>query len=127
MMALTPGEIDQFRVSLAAFPQALEALQEIEDCDGDFEDAAISLALKAGQEPESNEQWLESFSKRYRHIACQPQFRAAIAAGQLNALIQILTAETDCPALLATPVALYSFKSGIADYCHSFDNSRVGN
>ena len=125
MIVLTPQETTQLRARLADYPEALEALQEIEDCDGDVEDAAISLALKAGQEPDSNEQWLAGFSKRYRHIACQMQFREAIAAGQLSTLIHTLTEETDCPALMAPPVAIYVFKSGVVPFCHSFDNSRI--
>lgn len=125
MIALTSEELNQLKARLADYPEALAVLQEIEDCDGDVEDAAISLALKAGQEPDSNEQWLAGFSKRYRHIVCQAQFRDAIAAGQLGCLIHTLTTETDCPALMAPSVAIYVFKFGIADFCHSLDHSRV--
>jgi hypothetical protein len=123
MIVLSPDEIIQLRAHLAEYPEALEALQEIEDCDGDVEDAAISLSLKAGQEPDTNEQWLVGFSKRYRHIACQAQFREAIAAGQLSTLVHDLIDGTDCPALVAPVVAICVFKSGVADFCHSFDNS----
>jgi hypothetical protein len=125
MISLTAEEITQLRARLADYPEAIEALQEIEDCDGDVEDAAISLALKSDQEPDTNEQWLAGFSKRYRHIACQSQFRDAIAAGQLSPLIDHLTQETDCPALIATPVAIYVLKSGVENFCRSFDNSRL--
>ena len=125
MIALTPEEIDQLRTRLADYPKAIDALQEIDDCDGDLEDAAISLALRSDQEPDSNEQWLAGFSKRYRHIVCQAQFRDAIAAGQPNTLIDYLTQETDCPALMAPIVAIYVFKADVQDFCRSFDNSRV--
>ncbi|MGI8934960.1 hypothetical protein [Leptolyngbya sp. BC1307] len=125
MIALTPEEITQLQARLADYPEALSALQEIEDCEGDVEDAAISLALRSGQEPDTNEQWLAGFSKRYRHIACQPQFRDSLAAGQLSTLINYLTQETDCPALIAAPVAIYVLKSGVDSFCRSFDNSRL--
>ncbi len=125
MIALTSEEITQLKNRLADYPEATEALQEIEDCDGDLEDAAISLALRSDQEPDSNEQWLASFSKRYRHIACQEQFREAIAAGQLSALITYLSQKTDCPKLIAPMVAIYVFKSGVPKFCRSFDNSRL--
>jgi hypothetical protein len=124
MIVLTPEEIAQFKAHLTDYPEAIEALQEIEDCDGDVEDAAISLALKAGQEPDSNEQWLVGFSKRYRHIICQEKFREAITAGSISTLIEYLIANTDCPALIATPIAVYVFKSGADAFCHSFDTSR---
>ncbi len=125
MIALTSEEIAQLNARLADYPEALVALREIEDCDGDIEDAAISLALRAGQEPDTNEQWLAGFSKRYRHVACQPQFRQSLMDAQPGTLVNYLTQETDCPTLLATPVALYIMKSGVASFCHSFDNSRV--
>lgn len=125
MIVLTPEEIAQFTVCLADYPDALIALQEIGDCDGDIEDAAISLSLRAGQEPDTNEQWLAGFSKRYRHIACQSQFRQLLLDAQPVALVNHLTQETDCPPLLAAPVALYIFKLGVKSFCHSFDNSRV--
>ena len=125
MITLTPDELSQLQACLADYPDAIAALQEISDCDGDIEDAAISLALRAGQEPDTNEQWLAGFSKRYRHIACQPQFREALLAGQPGTLVNYLTQESDCPALLAAPVVIYVLKSGVEHFCHSFDNSRV--
>ena len=125
MIVLSLVEITQWKAPLADYPEALKALQEIEDCDGHLEDAAISLALKSGQEPDTNEQWLAGFSKRYRHIACQHEFRASLAAGQLSSLVNHLTQQTDCPALMAAPVAIYILKSGVDDFCRSFDNSRL--
>ncbi|MBE9061510.1 hypothetical protein [cf. Phormidesmis sp. LEGE 11477] len=125
MIVLTSEEITQLTACLADYPDAIAALQEISDCDGDIEDAAISLALRAGQEPDTNDRWLASFSKRYRHIACQTQFRDALSAHQPGTLVNHLTQETDCPALLAAPVAIYIFKSGVDDFCHSFDYARV--
>ena len=125
MIALTPEEIEQLKARLSDYPKALDALQAIAACDGDVEDAAISLALRSGQEPDSNEQWLASFSKRYRHIACQDQFRQAIEAGQLSPLIDHLSQNMDCLELIALPVAVYVLKLGVDTFCYSFDNSRV--
>ena len=125
MIALTPDELKHLKSCLADYPQAIVALQEIEDCDGDIEDAAISLALKAWQEPGTNEQWLVDFSKRYRHIACQEQFREALKGNRPTALVNHLMQETDCPDLMAAPVAICITKSGVDSFCHSFDNSRL--
>jgi len=125
MIALTLSEITQLREDLSEYPDALRALQEVEDCDGDIEDAAISLALRSGQEPDTNEQWLAGFCKRYRHIACQSEFRGDLKIGQVSPLVNHLMSQTDCPMLLAAPVAIYIFKSGLDDFCQSFDNARV--
>ena len=125
MIVITAEEIARIKSDLFDISAALEALQEIEDCDGDVEDAAISLALKSNQEPDTNERWLGDFSKRYRHVACQEGFRKAIAQGKVKAFVEHLAQKTDCPKLIALPVALYIHKAGVDDFCHSFDNSRV--
>lgn len=125
MIVLTSEEITLLKSSFADMPAALEALREIGDCDGDVEDAAISLALKSNQEPDTNERWLGDFSKRYRHVVCKEDFRGAIAQGEFKNLVIHLAQKTDCPELIALPVALYVYKTGVDDFCHSFDNSRV--
>lgn len=125
MIVITSEEITRLKSSFADMPAALEALQEIEDCDGDVADAAISLALKSDQEPDTNEQWLGDFSKRYRHVVCRPEWRGAIAQEAVKELVAHLIKETDCPELIALPVALYVQKTGADNFCHSFDNSRI--
>jgi hypothetical protein len=125
MLSLTLSELTQLRNQLADYPDALAALQVIEDCDGDLQDAALSLALKADLEPDTNEAWLASFAKRYRHIACQQQFRADLNTGLIVGLVNHLTQETTCPPLLAAPVALYIVKSGVDQFCYSLDHSRI--
>ena len=125
MIVLTSEEITRLKSSLADMPAALEALREIGDCDGDVEDAAISLALKSNQEPDTNEEWLGAFSKRYRHVVCQPEWREVIAKGDVKDLAMHLAEKTDCPKLIALPVALYVYKTDVDKFCHSFDNSRV--
>ncbi|PZO21965.1 MAG: hypothetical protein DCF25_03945 [Leptolyngbya foveolarum] len=125
MIILTSEEITRLKSSFAEMPVSLESLREIGDCDGDVEDAAISLALRSNQEPDTNEQWLGDFSKRYRHVVCQDEFRGAIEQGDFKALVMHLAQKTDCPELIALPVALYVYKTGVDDFCHSFDNSRV--
>lgn len=125
MILATPAEISQLRQQLADYPETLEALQSIEDCDGDIADAALSLALKAGLEPDTNETWLASYAKRFRHTACQEQFRQPLQEQQLMGLINHLTQETTCPGLLAAPVALFIAKTGVDQFCYTFDNSRM--
>ncbi|MEM9980682.1 MAG: hypothetical protein AAF808_23900 [Cyanobacteria bacterium P01_D01_bin.2] len=125
MISIPLLEITQLIERLADYPEAMRSLQEIEDCDGDLNDAALSLALRAGLEPTENDGWLEGFAKRYRHIACLPEFRADLKAQQAVSLTQHLTQNSQCPNLLAVPVALYISKTGVDRFCQSFDNSRV--
>ncbi|MEM7796402.1 MAG: hypothetical protein AAF579_18365 [Cyanobacteria bacterium P01_C01_bin.118] len=125
MISIPLLEITQLIERLADYPEALRSLQEIEDCDGDLNDAALSLALKAGLEPSQNDGWLEGFAKRYRHIACLPEFRADLSEQKIISLAQHLTENSQCPNLLVVPVALYISKTGIYMFCDSFDNSRI--
>ncbi|MEM7062907.1 MAG: hypothetical protein AAF572_07070 [Cyanobacteria bacterium P01_B01_bin.77] len=125
MVSIPLIEITQLIERLADYPEAMRSLQEIEDCDGDLNDAALSLALKAGLEPTENDGWLEGFAKRYRHIACLLEFRADLSAQRVVGLAQHLSQNSECPNLLAVPVALYISKIGVDNFCQSFDNSRV--
>lgn len=125
MISIPLFEITQLIEQLSDYPEALRSLQEIEDCDGDLNDAALSLALKAGLEPTENDGWLQGFAKRYRHIACLNEFRAELTEQKILGLAQHLTANSHCPNLLAVPVALYISKTGIDIFCQSFDNSRL--
>lgn len=48
MTKVTAQEIAQFRSQLAENSTVMEALDVIEDCDGDLEDATMTLAIRAG-------------------------------------------------------------------------------
>ena len=125
MLSIPLSEITQLIDQFADYPEVLRSLQEIEDCDGDLNDASLSLALKAGLEPTENDGWLTGFAKRYRHIACLPEFRADLSTHRVVGLIQHLTQNSQCPNLLAVPIALYVSKTGVNEFCQSFDNSRI--
>lgn len=125
MISIPLKEITQLLQQLADYPEALRSLREIEDCDGDLNDAALSLALKANLEPSENDGWLAGFAKRYRHIACLPEFRSELEQQRIMGLVNHLAQNSTCPGLLIVPVALYVSKAGINSFCESFDNSRV--
>lgn len=122
---VTFDELEQLRARLAEFPEALDALNTIEDCDGDVEDAAISLAIQAGQEPDLSEGWLDGLAKRWRHVLCQPQMKGIMENGLSVDLLTLIAGNTALPVKLAIPVALHVLKVGIPDFCHSFDEGMV--
>lgn len=117
MITITAEELAQYRAELAEVPQAARALDMIEDCEGDLEDAAIALALRAGQEPDESERWLESVAKRWRAFLCQADNKAKLQAGSLAEAVQLLASETSIPNTLATPVVLYVLKAGVTEFC----------
>jgi hypothetical protein len=117
MAHLTPDEIDQYRSELADRPEALRALDMIEDCEGDLEDAAIALALHVGQEPDRSDDWLNGLAKRWRVSLCQSEFKHLITEKAIATAIQQLKEQTDLPETLATAVIFHVLKTGIDDFC----------
>lgn len=117
MVVITPLEIEEYRSQLADDPVALSALDMIEDCEGDLEDAAIALGLRVGQEPDRSEQWLDGVAKRWRAFVCQAGVKDALQAGSIASAVKLLATETSIPNLLALPVVLYAVKTGIEDFC----------
>ena len=105
MISIPLKEITQLLQQLADYPEALRSLREIEDCDGDLNDAALSLALKANLEPSENDGWLAGFAKRYRHIACLPEFRSELEQQSIMGLVNHL-AQNNRPALYFVRVVL---------------------
>lgn len=118
---VSPEDLEFFREQLSDHPNARVALDVIEDCDGDLEDAAISLAIKSGQLPEENERWIDGLSKRWRHILCEAELREKLEDGLSGELIDAIVAQTDLPMRLAVPVAIYVLKTGVQPFCQPMD------
>lgn len=121
MVQITSQEIAQFRSQLAEYPEALKALDEIEDCEGDIEDAAISLAIQAGQEPNVSENWVDGLAKRCRVAICRSEIKEELTNGQLNAAFRELVAAKLCPEILVASVIIYVLKTGVTDFCEPLD------
>ena len=116
MINLTTQEVADYRSQLAIYEEALMALDEIEDCEGNIEDAAIALAIQAGQQPDRLD-WLDGLAKRLRVGICQPQFTKDLLNNQLASTVEYLLNSELCPRILVTPVVIYAVKQGISDFC----------
>ena len=114
---LTPTEISDFRTELSDYPQALVALEVIEDCEGDLEDAAIALAIHVGQQPTTSEGWIAGLAKRWRPSLCQAELRADLEANRVATTVTQLVTTNALPWELATLVSIYAAKAGIDDFC----------
>lgn len=121
MIVLTTQEIARFRSQISEYEEAMEALDLIEDCEGDLEDAAISLALKVGLEPSASENWLKSEAKRCRVAICEKEFRDDLIKGNVTKAVGYLLEKKICPPVLAAPVVIYALKTGIEDFCQPLD------
>ncbi|MBW4618213.1 MAG: hypothetical protein KME17_02350 [Cyanosarcina radialis HA8281-LM2] len=120
-IAITSVEIAKYRSELSSNSEALVALDAIEDCEGNLEDAAIALAIHVGQEPDTSEGWLESLAKRCRPIICQENFKDDLLAGSVAVAVEALETSKFIPSQLATLVAIYAVKTGANDFCHGFE------
>jgi hypothetical protein len=121
MVIITSQQIAQFRSQLAEYPEALKALDAIEDCEGNIEDAAISLAIQAGQEPNISENWLDGLAKRCRVAICKSEVKEELTNGELNAAFRDLVAAKICPDILVASVIIYVFKTGVNEFCEPLE------
>ena len=119
MLTLTTEQAEQLRKGLIEYPEVLRALEEIDDCDGDVEDAAVSLAIAAGLEPDNSDGWLESFTKRFRPTICELLTQSSASDIGLNSLIHHIAGNTSCPPLMVLPVAIAAHRQGLDSFCAS--------
>jgi hypothetical protein len=99
----------------------LAVLDTIADCEGDLEDASIVLAIQVGQEPDISDRWIDGLAKRWRHVLCRSDVRATLETGLMADFLAIITENTTLPLKLAIPVAIYVLKTGVQEFCQSFD------
>lgn len=116
-VVVTLDEIEQWRSEFSAYPEALKALTEIEDCEGDLEDAALALAIQVGQEPNTSDRWIDGVAKRWRTVICQAEFRDRWEDDLAAEVVAALATQTSLPLRLALPIAIYVYKVGITEFC----------
>jgi hypothetical protein len=119
---VSSAEISRLQAQLADYPDALIALETIADCEGDLEDAAMTLGIRAGQQPGlDNSAWLPAVAKRCRAALCQGDLRLDLVNGNWATALHFLQTHKICPSLLAVPVLLYVDQVGINRFCEPLD------
>jgi hypothetical protein len=119
MITVTPEEISQFRSQLADSPDALAALDAIEECKGNLEAAAQLIAVETTDTEVSlrgDSNYLENLAQKLSKIICQEEFDE-LMTGVLTAAIATLAASGNIPVALATPVIIYVAKIGVKKFC----------
>ncbi|NEO97329.1 MAG: hypothetical protein F6K58_01145 [Symploca sp. SIO2E9] len=123
MTIVTSQEIAQFRSELSDYPEAMQALDVIEDCEGDLEDAAMALAIRAGQQPQiNNAEWLDVLARKCRAAICQQEFREELLKGSYAGTVKYLATTPLLPEILATPVLMYVVRQGVNSFCEPLDS-----
>jgi len=121
MITVTPEEITQFRSQLADSPEALAALDAIEECKGNLEAAAQLIAVETTDTEVSlrgDSNYLEKLAHKLSKIICQEEFDD-LMTGVLTAAIATLAASGNIPIALATPVVIYVVKIGVKKFCET--------
>ncbi|NES22433.1 MAG: hypothetical protein F6K41_26825 [Symploca sp. SIO3E6] len=122
MTIVTSEEIAQFRSKLSSYPEAMKALDVIEDCEGDLEDAAISLAIQAGQQPQrDNSEWLDALARKCRAVICQKEFRQELLGGSYSSVFRYLLETPLLPKILVAPVLMYVASKGVNSFCEPLE------
>jgi hypothetical protein len=124
------GVWNQWRNALADYPQVLRAINTVEDCEADLEDAAVTLALQGKLEPDGSRDWLWRFAKRFRSLICR-EFYPHHPPGLDSPvelvihLVRYLVAESDCPDPLVFPVALAVITQDRSSFCGGISGSTL--
>jgi hypothetical protein len=117
MTIVTPEEIEQFREQLRDYPEALAALDVIQECDGYVEDAVTLLMMReTGKEPDRGvDEWLQ----KCRKVICQEDVKEALESGLIAPAIEPLAISMGLPPGTATALGILAFKIGIKKLCDS--------
>ncbi len=122
MTTVTSEEIERFREQLRNNPEAIAALDVIEQRNGNLDTAATILAIRAGYEPSRKSSLLDELSEKCRKVICQEEFREDLAAGVIVVLVEPIATSAGIPPGLATALAIYAFKTGVKKFCQTPDS-----
>jgi hypothetical protein len=114
--------ITELQSQFINIPEALISLETIADCEGDLEDAAMALAIRAGQQPDiNNSEWLQGLAKKCRVAICLSEFRNDMVNGNFTTLFDHFVEVKVCPKVLILPVLLYVHEQGVNKFCEPLD------
>ncbi|ACC83973.1 hypothetical protein [Nostoc punctiforme] len=115
MITVTPEEISQFRRELADNPQALVALDTIEECEGYLDDAVPLLVMR--ETAQEADRGLDDWLEKSRQFFCQEEVREALESGLLAPAIEAIAIGICIPPGIATALSICVFKLGAKKFC----------
>ena len=123
MTTITQAEIEQYRSQLQEYPDALKALDVLQDCEGDLEYAAETLAIESREldndldEKDPNEpSWLEKSAAKLRPHVCTQAFKDVLSQSFAVALGSLVTAGV-YPGVPLTLVLIYISTNNLDKFC----------
>lgn len=117
MTTVTQEEIEQFREQLSNNLEANTALDVIQECEGNLEDAVTLLMMReTGKEPDRGvDEWLQ----KCRKVICKDEVKEALESGLIAPAIEPLAISMGVPPGTATALGILAFKIGIKKLCDS--------
>ncbi|MEH2196981.1 hypothetical protein [Nostoc sp.] len=116
MITVTPEEISKFRSQLADLPQALVALDAIEECEGYLDDAVPLLVMReTAQEADRS---LNDLLEKCRQFICQEEVRQFLESGLIAPIVEPLAVSAGIPLGTATALSILVFKLGVRKFCN---------
>ena len=115
MITVTPEEISLFRSQLADSPEALAALDAIEECEGYLDDAIPLLVMR--ETTKEADRGLNDWLEKIRQFICQEEVREALESGFIAPIIETLAASAGIPLGMATALSILVFKLGAKQFC----------
>lgn len=116
MITLTPEEISQFRSQLADLPQALVALDAIEECEGYLDDAVPLLVMR--ETAQGADKSLNDLLEKCRQFICQEEVREFLESGLIAPIVEPLAVSAGIPLGTATALSILVFKLGARKFCN---------
>lgn len=117
MTTIAPVEVAQFRLQVEGNPDAIAALEVIQECDGYLEDAVTLLLMReTGKQPDRGlNEWLQ----KSRQVVCQEEYKEALASGMIAPVIEPIAMSLGFPPGAATVIAILVFKLGVKKFCET--------
>jgi hypothetical protein len=123
MITITQAEIEQYRSQLQEYPDALKALDVLQECEGDLEYAAETLAIESGEldndlgdEHPNEPSWLEKSAAKLRPHVCTQAFKDVLSQGFAVALGSLITAGVYLGVPL-TLILIYISTKNLDNFC----------
>jgi len=126
MTIITSKELAEFRSALQGNDEALEALDIVENCDGNLQESMpIIISITKDSYERSGDDWVnfESIGRNLHKVICHPTFESVFVDRSFDVALGYLLAKTVHPAIFLVPFMLYLFKMGLEHFCQSQQSS----
>jgi hypothetical protein len=115
MSVITSEQVDTYRVSLQGYPEATVALDAVEECEGNLEDATVLIASRLGESVLMGDSLLDNLVQRARKHLCQPNHQEKWT--DVKDILEILKEFLPTPAPLAVTCTLKLSEIGLRNLC----------